>query len=364
MTHSFKNKELTFKFINSKKKVIIICKNQKNSNPKKIHFLKYLENNPSSYNFYSICAFNSLDDILYLIYARNNSIIYYNLIDNKIINIIKKAHNQNIEGFRHFQDEINQRDLIISISGLNFENNIKLWNIINFECLFNLDFSKCEKISACFLNDINQIYIVIGIIKETLDNHIKIYNFNGDKIKEINNTKSNVYYIDNYYDNKLLKNYIITCNNDSVISYDYNINKLYHRYNDEKDYNQEKCGIIINNREQIIEIIILDKNGIIRIWDFHSGKLLQKINTCLKYVYKSIGICLWDSEFMFVAWGDKSIRLLKINDLKNIKTLVGHKKDIVNIQIIKNTKYGNFLISQDYDSKLKLWGDNKKYIVK
>ena len=73
---------------------------------------------------------------------------------------IKNAHNNVTTNFRHYLDVINKRDLILSISA--YENNIKLWNINNFECLLNLqNINKGGCLySACFLNDNNQNYII------------------------------------------------------------------------------------------------------------------------------------------------------------------------------------------------------------
>jgi len=98
-----------------------------NSNPQDIFFLSNIINDSySNYRFVdTFCVFTSINNILYLIYSNeNNSIISYNLIDNKILNIIRNAHDKYICSFRHFLDNIKMRDLIISIS--NDYNNIKL----------------------------------------------------------------------------------------------------------------------------------------------------------------------------------------------------------------------------------------------
>ena len=68
---------------------------------------------------------------------------------------IKNAHNKVIANFRYHLDNKNKRDLIISISPE--DNNIKLWNINNLECLLNLSNIYEEGLinSACFLEDYN-----------------------------------------------------------------------------------------------------------------------------------------------------------------------------------------------------------------
>ena len=73
----------------------------------------------------SFCIFETFDHILMIIYSsRNNSIISYNIIENKKIKEIENDHNKPISIFSHYFDNINKRDLIISVSS--FDNNIKL----------------------------------------------------------------------------------------------------------------------------------------------------------------------------------------------------------------------------------------------
>ena len=117
-------------------------------------YCKYWQDN-------TFTVFTSINKIMYLIYTNeNNSIICYDLIDNNKIIEIKKAHNQFIHNFKYFLDYINKRDLLISISS--DDNNLKLWNISNFECILNL--KKINNIgwlnSVCLLTENNKIYIV------------------------------------------------------------------------------------------------------------------------------------------------------------------------------------------------------------
>ena len=72
----------------------------------------------------AISVFKSIDDILYLIYAQNNSIISYDIINKKQLKEIENAHKQSIIRFNNFFDDINKRDLLLSLSVE--ENEIKL----------------------------------------------------------------------------------------------------------------------------------------------------------------------------------------------------------------------------------------------
>ena len=49
---------------------------------------------------------------------------------------MKNSHNEYITNFRHYLDEIKKRDLIMSVSKK--ENNIRIWNENNWECMQNI----------------------------------------------------------------------------------------------------------------------------------------------------------------------------------------------------------------------------------
>ena len=113
------------------------------SGPLKIQFSKNIMNDkPDKYEYYFIdntfCVFKSINNIFYLIFSTEKklgSIIFYNLIDNKIMNEIKNAYEMHITNFRHYLDNINKRDLLMSLS--EFED-IKIWNINNLELILIL----------------------------------------------------------------------------------------------------------------------------------------------------------------------------------------------------------------------------------
>ena len=111
----------------------------------KIQFLKDLTNNSycGYYNDNTFSLFKSINNIFYVVYADQfYSIIFLNLTTNQIINEIKHAHNNNITYFNHYFDDINKRDLLISLS--EEDNDLKLWNINNFECLLSIQKQKME----------------------------------------------------------------------------------------------------------------------------------------------------------------------------------------------------------------------------
>ena len=98
---------------------------------------------------------------------------------------LKNSHNEYITNFRHYLDEINERDLIMSTS--KNDNNIRIWNVNNGECIKNItNINKVGKLlSACFIKDNNKIYIITSnCTKNSNSENIKVFDLNGQKTKK------------------------------------------------------------------------------------------------------------------------------------------------------------------------------------
>ena len=171
---------------------------------------------------------------------------------------------------------------------------------INIENIYNSG----NLFSACLLKEDNQYYIITSNLNfQDISHPMKVFNFDGQQIKQINNSNDKTFIINWYYDKKTFKNYIITGCQDLVKSYDFNKNELYHKYDDQDSDGHQ--SFVINDYNDIIKLIE-SSLGIIRIWNFHSGLLLSKIN---------IGdidlrsICLWDKNHIFIGCYDKTIKV-------------------------------------------------------
>jgi hypothetical protein len=254
------------------------------------------------------------------------------------INEIKNAHYYNITNFRHYLDSIYKRDLIISISAE--DNNIKLWNINNYECILNLTDvnKKGELYSACFLYYNHDIYIT------TSNYHwygkcesIKVFDLNGNIIKEINDSFYDTCCIDIFYDydnNKknnnntvLSKAYIVTGNDNFVKSYDFAKNTVYHKYYDKNNKSNTNIHTsIIFNHSFLIESCF---DGNIRIWNFHSAELLNKINIGKGNLY---GVCLWNDDFLFIGCEDNRIKLLDLKTHKIFNNFIDNNNSVLCIK--------------------------------
>ena len=322
-----------------------------NINLKPILNIKSFTRNPKEYTFTIFC---SLNNILCLIYGtKDYSIICYNLNDNKKKIEIKNAHDDDIIGFNHFFDKKNKTDLIMSFSSLNF---LKIWRLSDWECILYLqNINKMGLLSsACFLsNNGDECYIVTSNSNIGVGTgKIKIYNLKAEIIKEINNSNEDCLLVNTYLDEDKNKIFIIACSKNYVKSYDYNDNKLYHKYND--NTNGHHCSTIINKKGDLVKLIeSCTSDGFIRIWNFHYGNLLSKIKTNAKVC----SLCLWNNKYIFCGIIEGLILLIDLENQIVIKIIEGHKNWVNYIQKFKNEELGECLITQGFDDLIKIWSN-------
>ena len=316
------------------------------------------------YNYHnSFEVFTTINNELFLVYSTKEKYIKcFNLIDNAVIMIIKESERNIvfITNFRHFYDKYKNRDLLISIFGI--RNRIKVWNVNNWDCIVDIkDIYKTGNIfSSCFINDNNNIYIITSnctLFKNSQP--LKIYDLNGKNIKDINKSGEKTFYIDFFYDTNKNKNYIITVNKDNLKSYDYENNEFYKKYQEKivgkpgQIYDNYHYNYVINNFENIPQLIESGDDGYIRIWDFHEGNLIKKIEIDKNCIYS---LCLWNSNYLFGASEDRSMKLIDLKEGVFIKQLNFHYDMVCTIKKIIHPLYGECLISQGYrKDQIKLW---------
>ena len=238
---------------------------------------KIITNEANDNQFDNSCiTFKSIDNILFLIYSNENfSIFCYNLINFQLVNEIKKAHSRFIVNFRHFYDKNNSRDLIVSVSS--GDNNIKLWQFNKWLCLCDYrNINRREYLfSACFLNHRNQLYVLSSNYTNDFNSEpIKVFDLKGKKISEIKNSRKAVLLIDTFYDEELSTDYIVTANENRVISYNFDKNDIYFTYGKKEGFPKiSHYSLIVKKINNLVKIIESGWDGYIRIWEFHSAKI-------------------------------------------------------------------------------------------
>ena len=329
-----------------------------NDNPEKSYYIKDLS--AKSYNCYSVdktfIIFKAINTITYIVYATKDvSIICYSLNNEQIISEISNAHEREyITNFSHLYNKKTNSDIIMSISGDN--NNIKLWNFLNWDCILNL--KNVNQIgfleSACLLNVENNYYIITSNWNYEEVEKVKIFDFKGNKINELVNSDEKTYYINAYYEYETEIYYIIVGNHNYIKVYDYNKNKVYKKYFENE--NGAHLSSVVYHNKDVLELIESCVDGFLRIWNFHRGKLLYKIDTTVDNFKGIFGICLWNEKYLFIGCNNSEIKLIDLKNKNICKRLFGHKKLITCIKRVIHPKYGEALISQGYkNDQLKLW---------
>jgi len=203
------------------------------------------------------------------------------------------------------------------------------------------------------LNNNEEFYIVTSNCNLSDDSEpIKIFDFNGNEITTIDDSDEITYFIDVYYDIKSSNNYIITGNDNYVKSYDYNTKKLYHTYHEADNEGHQSVLVYNDNIIKLIE----SSFGIIRIWDFHSGKLLNKLKI---NDYDLRGMCLWNNDYLLVGSYDSSIKVINLKKMIIARSLNNHDNYVITIKKIYHPLYGDCLISQGWkDDQIRLWSSN------
>ena len=321
------------------------------SNPNNIKPFKKI--NPTKDEFISLIDFvHTYNDLYYIIYTNHRSeIVFFDIIDNKRVCKIKNAHHYNIVHINHYFDKNNSRDLLASYS---YENSIKLWNINTIECIIAIDILSSVNDKDIILNSLffmnlnNQIYIVAPFAFKNNYEKIVFYDLKGTKMKEIklNIKKHNVFDTNYYYYKKGRKNYIVFGGDGFLKSFDVNKNDIYKIYCNNDN--------IINN-----QIIIYDKykkiissgGGLIRIWDFHSGKLLNKLKINDRNYNLPI-VCIWNSDYLI---GACEFYGLKIFDFKNenIPQTIPGFKECFCVKKIIHPIYGECLLVLSRDNNIR-----------
>ena len=347
-----KNKALIFSITNNFMNIILSIIEEKielnlpfnNLIPDDINLPKNLTYDAFTYYNYTntFLVFNSVNNNrLYLVFTtRDKYIKILDIVDKILVLEIRNIteDNKQITNFRHFYDEYNKRDLVMFIVGI--KNCIKILDTYNWDCILTIkDIYKEGNIySSLLINDnINHnIYIITSNCALFKDSQpLKIYDVKGNFIKEIPDSKSKTFFLDIFEDIKNSKKYIISVNKEFITSFDYEKNSLYKKYSDkpkgEKKINFDGyfySSVINILDDNNVQLIVSGDDGFIRIWDFHQGNLIKKIETDKNCTYS---LCLWNESYLFGASEDATIKLIDLNAGVIIKELKAHNKMVCTI---------------------------------
>ena len=295
------------------------------------------------------CAFKSYSGESLVVWGTPQySIEFFDLEKNKIIKTITRAHNQTIFSCRHYSDIKNRIDYLISSS---YDRTVKVWDIKTFSYFVNISnaHSGYYIYSVSILCDEkeNSNYIITSAPNE----YMKIWDFKGKFIRNCGQNDESTYFIDVYYDNKERNHYILNANSNDVKSYKFKTGELYHKY---KGTPQTwHMSVVVNENRDNHILIESDGNGYIRMWEFHTANLIKVIASSPTLNLR--GICLWNDDYLFASGNDYQVKLFDLTAGKFIQSFKGHTSTVCTLEKIVHPKYGECLISQGLDGKLKIW---------
>ena len=295
------------------------------------------------------CAFKSFSGQQLIVWGTpQHTIEFFDLGKNKITTTIAKAHNQTIFSCRHYADLKNRIDYVITSS---YDRTVKIWDLKTYSYLLNIQnahsgyYIYSVSILCDEKNESNYI------ITSAPNDYMKVWDFTGNCLRTFGQNDESTYFIDSYYDTKGKEYYILNANSSDVKSYTFKDGKLYHKY---KGIPQTwHMSAVVNETIEQNILIESDGNGYIRMWDFHSANLIKSIPSSPTLNLR--GICLCNDEYLFAAGNDYQVKLFDLNNGKYIKSFKAHTSTVCSLEKIEHPKYGECLISQGLDGKLKLW---------
>ena len=351
--------KLNLSSINKEKEQMNLKLNNSNisKNPfPQLSFYKNLTKKTTSkyYGDNNFVVFESLNKEIILVYSVNHhSIQFFDIEQDKLLKNITDAHKSQINNFRYARDKNQSRDLILSIADK--IKNLKIWDIKTYICILNLEniYFDGFLFSSCFLIDeINKKNYILTVNYNS--EPLKIYDFEGINIRNINNNDDKSYIVDTIYNSCQNKYFIIVGNENFIISYYFDDGQIYKKYFDSSSDNCLHMFFTINFKDTDIYLIEADLIGYLRIWNFDTGILLKKYLIGEKL--KLRGISLWNENYVFVGASDKKVKLI---DLKSGEILDNLKCNeiICNIKKIKSKKFGECLLLQgkSNNGQIKLW---------
>ena len=280
----------------------------------------------------------------------------YNLSNNQIENVIKKAHDSNITCMSYSQNKKKNLTYLITAS---FDRSINIysiedgWKIIkNYKeahddySIFSLD---------SFYNENNGIISISG--NKNLS-EIKVWfcdneDNNNNKIIKLNN---NIFCI-KHNPNNLDEIYIGT--DEGILLF--LISKISENQNNpeknlqDKNYDKSNhiCISFLDNNEY--NLIEGDSIGKIRIWSLNTNELIKIFERGI-LTFQINTLDNWDDRFVIGGSRDGKIVLFDIIDGVQVNEIGSHNGYVYCVKIATHWKYGKIIVSSGFDGVLKLWG--------
>lgn len=325
-------------------------------------------------NYYNnrACIFNySKDNKIYVAYGvKSLDLECYNISMNKKFIIKKFLHKLPFNSCRYFYDDLKKKDLIITSS---LDQHVKLIEFLkeNSEIILDLNFeSNTKKIinTAYYLEQ----YIIVpfsNVKNGKVDFYQIKYGFPSNDHSFVGCISEDAGFILGlsyfYCDKKYKKKYALIANCEGIFSYCIDRMKfpaLHHKFIpklslQEKKNNGFDEALVIEKDNKFILIGPSFYYGYLYFWDFFEGDLLYS----MKLDSGISDISLWSNNYIFASLTNSASQFILINlNKKKIEKefkVFNKNAKVCGIKVLRNTLYGNFIISSSMNGKLDLYSD-------
>ena len=307
-------------------------------------------------------VFESLTGQYFLICAYSEDYTDYSLIcmeitQEQIIYVKDNAHSERVYTCRHYLDEKDNRDLVITAS---FDKTIKIWEINNgFQLLYmkKPDYNFQENtylLSEALLFFNNSLYLIVSAYElKSSGYYLLYYNLKHlNQKNKLSNSKDNCNYLETF--NRSDVPFIISANLGNIKIFDFEQKKLIKKFSDNNN-SINYLSVAIQTYADKASLIATSSDGFLRIWDYNNPSIIiYKIQSYLNNWL--IGLELIDNRFLLAGCADGSIKEFDL--LKNYVALTFPRDDkndpLFTLKYIQiNGK--NYLFSHSHKGLIELW---------
>ena len=306
------------------------------------------------------------DNELRLIYSNRNTLMIdiFRIKDNYKIISLKESKNINLS-LRHFFNYKDKNDYLITTQ--HESDIVKLWNLSDsFKLVYSILTQYHSNIMSCLIIFEKNYIITSTGCSDTNTDYTHVYKFDDGSLnkKIIGSNLYSTYYLLYWYNKKDNNNYyLIECCYGKILIYNIISNELIKELKKAKNESDHYRAIIINEENNNKDYLCTSSdNGFVDIWDLEEGLLIKSIGTNSKC--KFYEICQWSIRYIIVTDSENnSFSVIDIIDGKIISEIGGiHDDCVIGVKKIIHPIYGECLLSNDDEGKIKLWVNESYYI--
>ena len=236
---------------------------------------------------------------------------------------------------------------------------IKNWTTVLFLEKINPNYNLINFATFFYYNKENEYFIITSNDKYTRgDTNLMVLDLNGKVKKENKNIDVLTLYIKTYYNDNNDKTYIMVLNNKNIKSFDYENNSLYQKYFN-KDIKGYSLMDIIKTKDGVIQLITsCAAYGLILIWNFDTGYILNQIQINEKF----FTMFFYNERVLFIGTMTGNIIIMDILSQINNSIYGVHGNYINCINKFCDKKEGKYLITQGNDNVIKIYKIKSKTI--